>query len=178
MKLVFGLFTMLSAAALAYAADRRTLPDWTSLPPQLTGHTLTFITADGIRLNGKLLANGPSAFSVDISFSADVTRFPKGKQDIPHQAISEIHRSIRNFSFRQFAHTAFVWPLDMAIHANGFFTGLGEMDGGSATVLARIMDGVFSPFLLGWAAGGLAITPVATPIGYLRGSEHYDFRVR
>jgi|HubBroStandDraft_3_1064219.scaffolds.fasta_scaffold205389_1 hypothetical protein len=181
MKRIIALFTMLSAAVLAQAADRRTLPDWTSLPPQLTGHTLTFVTADGVHLNGKLLKNGPTAFSVDISSTVDVTRFPKGKRTIPYDTISEIHGSIRGFSFRQFADTAFIGPLENAVHANGLFTlffSIFAENGDPTPIAAKIIDTLSIPFWLGWAAGGLAITPAVAPIGFLRGSEHYDFRVQ
>jgi len=71
-------------------------------------------------------------------------------------------------------------PLNNAVHANGLFTLLSDLDGSGSQppIPLKVVDMVTIPFWLGWAGVGLAATPIVAPVSYLHGSDHYDFTVR
>jgi len=170
-------FLMMGVGALAHPAS---LTDWTQLPDKLLGHELAFVTTDGVSLEGKLLQNGAAAFSVDVTSTTDKARFPKGKQNIGHESVAKVSGSIRRMPFRAFANPMVLMPLNNAVHANGLFTLLSDLDGSGSQppIPLKVVDMVTIPFWLGWAGVGLAATPIVAPVSYLHGSDHYDFTVR
>jgi hypothetical protein len=168
-----GILGVLITAGLfggvASAGSMRELADWSALPRRIATHDVKFVMINGSSLKARLVENKATDFVV---FTAK-----QGQMTISHASVAEVHASVRHFSFRQYADEAFIGPLDMAIHANGFFSIL-PWDDGHTPLPLKIIDTLSIPFWLGWAAGGLAITPIVAPIGYLRGSDHYDYRVQ
>jgi hypothetical protein len=169
-----GILDVLITAGLfggvASAGSMRELADWSALPRQIATRDVKFVMIDGSSLKGRLVENKATDFVV---FNET-----QGQMTISHASVAEVHASVLRFSFRKFAHAAFITPFDMAIHANGIFTLIVGWDGGRTPVPLKIIDTLSIPFWLGWGAGGLAITPIVAPIGYLRGSDHYDYRVQ
>jgi hypothetical protein len=174
-----GILGVLITAGLfggvATAGSMRELADWSALPGQIATHDVKFVMTDGSSLKARLVENTATDFVV---FNGK-----QGQMTISHASVAEVHASVwhfsfvRRFSFRKFADVAFIQPLDMAIHANGFFSIL-PWDDGHTPVPLKIIDTLSIPFWLGWAAGGLAITPVVASIGHFRGNDHYDYRVQ
>lgn len=169
------------AAGFAFGREPVQLSNWRELPFELENHTVTLVTHDGKEVKGKLLQRGLTDFAMDVSATADEARYARGRHAISHYAIAEVHASIRRAPFREFANAAFIQPLSMAVHDYGLCAFLWELGGGGTAtgrVVCHLVDLLAEPLWLGWAAGGLAVTPLVAPIRFLQGSVDYDFQVR
>src|SRR5579864_7940211 len=119
-RILLSLLLMAAAfAGDANAQQTTDLPSWGALPRQLVGQSLSYLTTDGERLQGKMLNNNDGNFTIEISKTTDAGRFPKGQAIISHRSIAEIHGSPYRFPFRAFSDFAFREPFKMAARGYG-----------------------------------------------------------
>ena len=154
-----ALVVVVALAAVAQARQTETLADWNSLPAVLKDYKLSLITTSGARLKAVLLESGPYAFKLDVSSSSDTLHFPKGEYVVPHDGIAEIHAWIGKRSFVQFWEVAVATPVRMMGDECLFYFWA-------------------EPYCMGWATGGLAISPLVAAIDYIHPTGHYDYRLQ
>jgi hypothetical protein len=159
-----GILGVLIAAGfcggVASAGSMKELTDWSFLPTAILTHDVKFVMTDGSNLKARLVENNSTDFVVVAE--------KQGRLTIGHQAVAEVHATIRDSSVRDYCSVALLGPIGIFMSA--------DQNGPSCWQSALVS--LVVPVMLPWTAVGLATMPVMLPVKYFKSRRAYHFKLQ
>jgi hypothetical protein len=145
---------------LASAGSMRELTDWSFLPAAITTHDVKFVMTDGSSLKARLMGNNSTDFVVVAE--------KQGRLTIGHQAVAEVHATIRDSSVREYCSVALLGPIGLLL----------SVDQNGPNCWQSALVSLVIPVMLPWTAVGLATMPVMLPVKYFKSRHTYHFKLQ